>query len=206
MRKLLSVLGVGIMSVGVLTACGSTEEVSIEENGATEEIAPKEKEEQKDVASEVGTRTNPVKVGETLIIEGVTVTDLDDWEKQTVGDFNLTLNKVTRGEEAYNMIKGYNQFNEPAPEGYEYALLDFTLTGSIEDPNIPEYISPFLTVISSDGSEVEQGSVVLENEFGSKDLYDGGTVTGHLAAIVPVGDGDVVVKYEDDFSAFFSLN
>jgi hypothetical protein len=203
MKKLLAVLGVGVMSVGILAACGSTEELSIKEDGAAEEIAPKEK--QKEVTPEIGTRTNPVKVGETLSVTGVTVTDLDDWEKQTVGDFNLTLNKVTRGEEAYTMIMSYNQFNEPAPDGFEYVLLDFTLTGSIEDPNIAEYVSPSLTVIASDGSEVEQDSAVLENEFGSKEMFDGGTVTGHLEVIVPIGD-DVVVEYEDDFSAFFSLN
>src|SRR3954454_21184825 len=153
MKKLLSVLGVGVMSVGMLAACGSNEGLSVKENGATEDVEPKEeqKEEQKTAEPEVGTRTNPVKVGETLIVEGATVTDLDDWEKQTVGDFNLTLNKVTRGEEAYNMIVSYNQFNEPAPDGFEYALLDFTLTGSIEDPNIAEYVSPSLTVITSEG-------------------------------------------------------
>ena len=120
--------------------------------------------------------------------------------------FNLTLNKVTRGEEAYNLIKSYNQFNEPAPEGFEFALLDFTLTATIEDPNIADYVSPSLTVISSDGSEIDQDSVVLENEFGSKNIYDGGTVNGHLEVLVPVGDDNVVVKYEDGFSAFFSLN
>jgi hypothetical protein len=85
------------------------------------------------------------------------------------------LNKVIRGGEAYNLIKGYNQFNQPAPKGYEDDLLNFTLTGSIEDPNIPEYVSPYLKVIASDGSEVEQVSVVLENEFGSQEVFDGGT-------------------------------
>lgn len=205
MKKLLVLLGVGIISIGMLTACGNTGEKTIKENDSTEEVVPKETA-QKNETPEVGTRTNPVKVGETLIVEGATVTDLDDWDKQTVGDFNLTLNKVTRGEEAYNLIMSYNQFNDPAPEGYEYALLDFTLTGSIENPDIAEYVSPSLTVISSDGSEVEQGSVVVENEFGNKEMYDGGTVTGHLDVIVPVGDTDIVVKYEDGYSAFFSLN
>lgn len=204
MKKLLSVLSVGIISVGMLSACGSTEEVSVKKNGATEEVTPQE--EPKNTEPEVGTRTNPIKVGETLIVEGVTVTDLDNWDKQTAGDFELTLNKITRGEEAYNLIKSYNQFNEPAPEGFEYALLDFTLTASIEDPNIAEYVSPSLKVIASDGSQIDQGSVVLENEFGSKEVYDGGTVTGHLEVVVPVGDDSLVVEYDDGFSAFFSLN
>lgn len=205
MKKVLSVLGVGIMSVGILSACGSTGELSVKENDTNEENTS-QIEEKKNETPEIGTRTNPVKLGETLSAEGVTVTDLDDWEKETVGNFNLTLNKVTRGEEAYNLIKSYNQFNEPAPEGFEFALLDFTLTATIEDPNIADYVSPSLTVISSDGSEIDQDSVVLENEFGSKNIYDGGTVNGHLEVLVPVGDDNVVVKYEDGFSAFFSLN
>ena len=125
MKKVLSVLGVGIMSVGILSACGSTGELSVKENDTNEENTS-QIEEKKNETPEIGTRTNPVKLGETLSAEGVTVTDLDDWEKETVGNFNLTLNKVTRGEEAYNLIKSYNQFNEPAPEGFEFALLDFT--------------------------------------------------------------------------------
>ena len=46
-------------------------------------------EEKKNETPEIGTRTNPVKLGETLSAEGVTVTDLDDWEKETVGNFQF---------------------------------------------------------------------------------------------------------------------
>ena len=36
MKKVLSVLGVGIMSVGILSACGSTGELSVKENDTNE--------------------------------------------------------------------------------------------------------------------------------------------------------------------------
>lgn len=207
MKKSVGMLSV-VLGAGLLLGACSDGEKSVSEAPKApkqEETKAAPKEEKKEQAPEVGTRTNPVKPGQVLSVKDVTVYDLDDSEKVTTGSFELTLTKVTRGAEAFTKIKTYNQFNEPAPEGFEYALMEFKMTGEIEDPNIAEYVSPSMNVIASDGSEIEQGSVVLENEFGSKDLFDGGTVAGQLAIIVPVGDEDVVVEYSDDFSAFFSL-
>lgn len=52
-------------------------------------------------------RGNPAPMGETVVVGG--------WE--------IRINEMVRGEEAWQMIQAANMFNEPAPEAMEYLLV-----------------------------------------------------------------------------------
>lgn len=211
MYKSLKVVGALSIVGALLAGCGSQGDLAVKDNDSKTAVSAQQ--DQKEAAApkkekkpEIGVRTNPVPLGKTLVAKDVPVMDLDDMEKETVGQFEVSFDKVVRGKEAYAQVMKFNEFNEAPPKGFEYALVDVTLKAKIEDPNIAKYVSPSITVTGGDGSPVEQISTVVEPSFGDNEVYDGGTVKGKIALIVPEGDKDVLVNFDNDFSAFFKLN
>ncbi|MCL2090355.1 MAG: hypothetical protein FWH11_03885 [Micrococcales bacterium] len=115
-----------------------------------------------------GTRDNPYPVGST--IKG------KEWE--------VTINSVTLG--ANDAVAAENQFNDPPPEGKQYALVNITATyvGT-------ESSTPWVTIkyVGADGSTASSydASAVVPDEFNSyTELYQGGSATGNIALLVPI--------------------
>ena len=116
-----------------------------------------------------GTREAPFPVGSTLESEGWTL---------TVNSVNLDANAAVASE---------NQFNEPAPAGQTYMLVNVTLTYTGDDP-AGETPSPTLEYVTVDGNTVNSYDtlVVVPEELDTfSTLYEGASVTGNVGFTVP---------------------
>ena len=117
--------------------------------------------------------------------------------------FTLNVYDFMRGEDAWTFLLSENQFNDPAPEGYEWVIVDVFLklqTGSDDHAYSPVITA---TTVGSDGSPVPSGYFAVmnpENEFGFPDIYDEGGHDAKIATIVPIDDPDALVKLTVDYS------
>lgn len=145
-------------------------------------------------ASEVGRRSNPVPVGETIKIK--------DWiygngEEDYNATVNVTFQEVARGESVYQEALKQNEFNDAPMEGYEYIALDVLVElVEAETDDFALYVSDSdFQFMSKDGSPYDYASLVYEPEL-SGDIYAGGSVTGYVIGQVKIDD-EVLVVYED---------
>ncbi|GEK91181.1 hypothetical protein [Alkalibacterium kapii] len=214
-NKFLKILLFSSMSL-TLASCSSrevqdtdsVEDASTEtaESTTDQETGNDAEAETEESTSELGKRSNPVPVGESI-----TYTETyygDDMESEYEAEFELKVTDVVRGEEAFNTLKAENEFNEAAPEGMEWAII--SLEGQLHqgDEDVPYPVYPTFTVVDSDGSEVPQDiyGTFDGNEFGYVDLFPGGTTSGRIAKYMPVDDESLLVL--DDMigsGIYFSL-
>jgi hypothetical protein len=144
-----------------------------------EEIAQEREEPEDDgidedeaVDEDEGTRENPLPLGET-------VSD-DEWD--------VTLHSVA--EDVDDQIAEENQFNDPAPHGLTYVLVNMSATYLGEDSDSP-MMAVELAYVSSTGetSASYDHTVVTPDSFDDfAELYTGGTETGNVALAVPPDD------------------
>ncbi|MDB7101834.1 MULTISPECIES: hypothetical protein [Enterococcus] len=151
--------------------------------------------------SAFGKRSNPVPLDNPITFDTVYY---DDEYEEIDTNISLTISNVVRGEEAYNYMISMDEYNEPAPEGKEWVVFDAELTvnkGSQDEPY--RAFSSFIPV-SSTGEEVNQESYSYlgNEEFGNKDLYEGGTDKGKVALLVPIGD-DTLIEFNDFTNRIF---
>lgn len=191
----------------LLASCGESSDVTVESNDSesvTEEVASEV--ESSEETSAPGKRSNPVAIGESATWD-VLYSDAD--YNPLEGTVTTKISNVIRGEEALNQLMTANEFNEAAPEGYEWVIFDMSLTldeGSEDDPFNTSTI--MITPIASDGSEVDQSSYATfedGTEFGWKDLYKGGNDAGKVGLIVPEGDDTLIEVSDMNTSVFYNL-
>ena len=194
----------------MLAACSEPSEVTVESKEAVAETTEESSSVVESVATETtapGKRSNPVAI-EQSATWGVMYSDAE--YNQLDGTVTTTISNVIRGEEAFNQLIAANEYNEAAPEGYEWVIFDMSLTldeGSEDDPFNTSTI--FMTPIASDGSEVSQTDYATFEDgaaFGWKDLYKGGNDSGKVGLIVPVGDDTLIEISDMNTSVFYSLN
>lgn len=197
------------MSVFVLAACGAEEPATKESSGDTTEQVETSKAESSaaasDEATEKGKRSNPVPFGETVQFT-VDIYDSADSLKSEEGTLEVSISNLINGDEAYEFLLSENEFNNPAPEGYQWIVFDVnaTLTEGSEDNAYTPL--PFVTTVSVSGAETPDAGVyaTLNNQFGYTEMYDGGTTTGKLGILAPANE-DYLIKWEEGFdkSIFF---
>lgn len=114
---------VSILLISALSACGQgTKEVTVSDDQSNKETKTEEKAEQaekEEKEPELGSRSNPVPLQKTATINDELYDDNGEAYKMK---FDLTILEVKRGEEAFQQLKVMNEFNEPAPDGYEWVL------------------------------------------------------------------------------------
>lgn len=157
------------------------------------------------IETTIGKRSNPISLGTTATFDTQYYTEDG---KSIEANMSMTVSNVLRGQEAMNYLTSANQFNEAAPAGKEWVIFDVVMKMNKGSHDDPYYVMPSFTPVSSNGEEVAQedyGTLNDGEEFGSKDLYEGGTQTGKVALLVPVGD-DTLIEF-DDFNSkiFFKL-
>jgi hypothetical protein len=146
-----------------------------EDDGVDEDEAVDEADgvdEDEAVEEDEGTRENPLPLGET-------VSD-DEWE--------VTLHSVA--EDVDDQIAEENQFNDPAPAGLTYVLVNMSATYLGEDSDSP-MMAVELAYVSSTGETTASydHTVVTPDSFDDfAELYTGGTETGNVALAVPPDD------------------
>lgn len=209
-KKLLIIMLAATMLL--ITACGSdssTDDVTVsdkEEQSAADDSDDAGSAEPEEEQSEVGKRSNPVPLGQVATFSNNYFNDASEEIEATM---SVSLSNVVKGEEVYNYLLEANQFNEAAPDGYEWVMFDVSLKvdkGSADDAY---YVMPSFKFISSSGSEIDQQDMYATfadgQGFGYVDLYEGGECAGKVAGIVPAGE-EVLIEFSDwNASVFFAL-
>lgn len=125
-----------------------------------------------------GTRSNPYPLGSTVSGDG----------------WSVTINSVDL--DANDAIAAENQFNEPAPEGMTYIMVNATIayTGDSDEGEMPWTTIEYVTV---DGNTISQSGVTPDALDTVSDLYAGGSTTGNVSLVVPadtVSEGVLAVS------------
>lgn len=202
-------LAVGTVAmVFTLGACGSnttevdeeSEQTTASENAEETEEVSETKEEPAE-ESEPGKRSNPIAVGETKVVD---IAIYDNESNEYNGKAEITVNSVTRGEEAWTEILGTNEFNEEPAEGQEYLMADVTATLlEAETEDYAWYMDAMnFSFIGSDGSPYEWTSVVVEPELNGE-IFEGGTLQGKVTNMVKEGDTILLVFEDSSFDNIF---
>jgi hypothetical protein len=137
-------------------------------------------------APEIGTRQNPHPVGETaeLVFRNELV-------------FEMTITEVLRGEPAFQKIRAANQFNEAAPEGFEWTVSHITVAYTGEDAGVLE-IDQFDFGVVTGGRALTYADTTGYSPCCLQPpvdftLYQGGEADGWVALPVRVDDEDPVL-------------
>ena len=195
MKKIMMICS--MFMIVLLAACGDIDEKNSRDvksgsdsaadvqDDVTEEVEEKEK--------PVGTRSNPLPFGDTITVkENI----YDDSFNSYASLVEVTLLETIRGEEAWALLQEENMYNEPAAEGFEYAMVKvkgFLKESETEDDSL-YFSSMNFNFVSNDGEVYDWVSVVAPNEL-DKELYSGGTAEGYIVNQVKVGD-DFKVSYD----------
>ena len=159
-------------------------EPAIEDDGAdtdgaasTEEEAGAEQEEDDAEASgDTGSRENPLPIGDTF----------------EAGDWTVTINSFTPN--ADDEIAAENQFNDPAPEGHSYALInaDATYSGDDSEMVMTGVSIDYVTSSGETSGSSDAMAVAPDALQSSAELFEGGTESGNVALVVPEDDDGLI--------------
>lgn len=145
-------------------------------------------------ATNIGlSRNNPAPIGKTIryVVDDI----LDNYTA------DITLNKVIRGERAWDLIEAENQFNSPAPDGHEYLLANITfkvVTNSKPDSTVSIYDMLF-TLVSDEGKDYKYASVVNPSPELDAKLYAGASSTGWAFFVVKATDKSPLLAFGRDW-------
>lgn len=120
-----------------------------------------------------GTRDNPSAIGSTITGE--------DWTA-VVNSYTTDGNATVAAEE----------FNEAAPTGSHYEIVNYTVTYTGDESGYAGEV--IVDVVTSSGNVVNgfDSFVVLPDGIGADELFNGATTTGSQAFIVPDGDAALI--------------
>ncbi|WP_462421545.1 hypothetical protein [Salinicoccus sp. Marseille-QA3877] len=183
---------------------------SAEEEDNTEEDQSESNEDDNAVdesgSTEEGTRSDPMQLGSTAQLD-VTING-DDYDDRYEAVVNLTVDDIIIGEEAYGMLVNENPYNDPAPDGYQWALIHSAIElVESETDDYSYYVMDHFEIVEEDGSSAPRESAVTPDSYGGEDIYSGGTSSGYSSVLVPE-EGDFLIKY-DGFSSnivFFEID
>ncbi|MEW1975445.1 hypothetical protein AB0301_10275 [Microbacterium profundi] len=136
---------------------------------ADDEAAAADEEEPAD-AAEQGTRENPYPLASQI----------------SSGDWTVVVNSHT-ADGAAAVAEG-NTFNEAAPAGSHYEIVNYTVTYTGDESGLAAEVS--VDVVTSAGNVVNSydNFVSLADGFGLDELYNGASATGSVAFLVPDGE------------------
>lgn len=207
--KKIKMLGFVLICGLALSACSdsNTQDEASQSTPQSSEVkeAATEQKEEKEPTSEVGKRSNPVKLGETATFDTTYYADGEPID----ANLSITLSNVIRGQEALDYLMAANQFNAAPPEGQEWVIVDVALVVNKGDADVPYYEMGMFKPISSSGAEISQAEypVLGEERFGRVDLYEGANTTGKICFLTKIND-ETILEYNGadfDTSVFFSL-
>lgn len=190
-----------------LAACGQdTKDTEVNEENQQGETAQPEEVEKEESKSKLGSRTNPVPFQKTATVDD----ELYDDEGNTYAiKFDLTVKGVIRGDEAYQKLKSMNEYNEAAPEGYEWVLAETKVKFvESETEDLSFYIDGIMNFeMVSESGDIYSGDVygTTEPDF-SFEMYVGNEKEGYISGLVKTGE-NAQLRYEEMLGGqvFFNL-
>lgn len=148
---------------------GGDTTVSQPDDSGDDEPADEEAVEEAPAAAPQGTRDNPFPVGSAI----------------SNSDWTVIVNSVNPDGNA--IVSEANQFNEAAPAGSHYEIVNYTVTYTGAESAYSAEVT--VDVVTSGGNVVNSfdNFVALSDEFGFEELFTGATVTGSQAFLIPDG-------------------
>ncbi|AZA08569.1 hypothetical protein [Corynebacterium pseudopelargi] len=115
-------------------------------------------------------RENPLPLGSSI--------ESEDWK--------VTINSVDLN--ADDAVLAANTFNDPAPEGQKYILVNYTVeyTGDKAEGEVPSPLVSYVTIDGNTLSALDNFAVAPDQIDTVDKLYEGGSVTGNQALTAPV--------------------
>ncbi|SFC94938.1 hypothetical protein [Bacillus sp. UNCCL81] len=187
--KVVSLLGTTLLTISLLTACGQgTKDVTVKEDTPKKEDVKTTKKTEKPKQSKLGSRTNPVLFKKTATVDDELYNDNGD---SFPIKFDLTVEEVVRGDAAYAKLKSMNEFNDPAPVGYEWILtkvkVKFVKSATEDLAFNIDGIMNFKVV--SESGDIYSGDVYgTTNPDFSYEMYVGNEKEGYIANLVKTGE------------------
>jgi hypothetical protein len=115
-------------------------------------------------------------------------------------DWAVTITGVTRGDEAAAAITAANQFNHPAPEGWQYLLATLKLTNvSTEQEAKSVLFGVNLRVTGDHHVLYNRASVVVPQPL-EGEIFPEGSVEGQAAFLVPTDEGNLMFFVAESLS------
>ena len=199
----------GLLTIAFLGACGQdTKDVELkeEDNQQEEKIQPEEAEKKEEAKSKLGSRTNPVPFQTTATVDDELY---DDEGNSYAIKFDLTVSEVIRGDAAYQKLLSMNEFNEPAPEGYEWVLAKTKVKFvESETEDLSFHIDGIMNFdMVSESGDIYSGDIVgtTEPDF-SFEMYVGNEKEGYISGLVKTGE-KAQLRYDEMLGGqvFFNL-
>jgi hypothetical protein len=202
-------LFVSVILFFMLAACGQdTKDITVKEDSDKQEKTTKEDESKakEQEESKLGSRTNPVPFQKTATVDDELYNDNGD---AFPIKFDLTVTEVTRGDAAFQKLKAMNEYNDPAPKGYEWVLAKVKVKFvESETKDLAFHIDGIMnfTAVSESG-DIYSGDVVgsTDPDF-SFEMYVGNEKEGYIAKLVKAGE-KAQLRYEEMVGGqvFFNL-
>lgn len=192
-----------------LAACGQdTKDITVKDDDTKQEETQQEEEtqEQEEPQSKLGSRSNPVPYQQTATVEDELYND--ESEAFPI-KFDLTVAETERGDAAYQKLKSMNEFNEPAPEGYDWILAKTKVKFvESETQDLAFHIDGIMNFeMISESGDIYSGDIVgtTEPDF-SFEMYVGAEKEGYIAGLVKTGE-KAQLRYEELLGGevFFNL-
>lgn len=145
-------------------------------------------------------RSNPASIGDSITYEFITY---DDKSNSIPGNATLTVNEVIRGDDAISIIDTNTLPLEELPEGYEWAVIDFTVKiDEIENSDESVYVwGTDFNIYEDDGSQAPSDIIkTFDNRYRDEELYEGGTASGKLERVVPE-EQPFQIRYGNGFNS-----
>lgn len=145
-------------------------------------------------------RSTPASIGDDIAFEFITY---DDDSESIPGKATLTINEVIRGDEAVSIIDTNSLPLEELPEGYEWAVFDFTVNiDEVENPDESVYVwGTDFDIYEEDGSKAPSDIFKsFDGRYMDDEMYEGGSTSGKLERVVPAGE-PFQIRYGDGFTA-----
>jgi hypothetical protein len=209
-KKHASFLITSVLLILVLSACGQgTKDVTVSEDNTNKETNTDENTDQtekEEKEAKLGSRSNPVPLQKTATIDDEIYDDSGEAYKIK---FDLTILEVKRGEEAFQQLKSMNEYNEAAPEGYEWVLAKTKVKFlESETQDLSFHIDGVMNFeMVSESGDIYSGDVyaTAEPEF-SFEMYVGNEKEGYITGLVKTG-GKGHLRYNDMLGGhvFFNL-
>jgi hypothetical protein len=147
----------------------AVEEQAESSQAPAEEAAPAEA-----PATEAGSRENPVAVGSTITGDKWTI---------VINSFN---------PDGTAAVAEANQFNEAAPAGSHYGIINYTVTYTGADSSYAAEVGVDYVTAAGNVVNTYDNFVVLTDAIGLDELFTGASATGSAAFVVPDGDTGLI--------------
>jgi len=209
-NKRLSLFFFGLLTIILLGACGpDTKNITVKDENDNKQEETEESTETKkgeETKSKLGSRTNPVLYQTTATVDDELYNDEGDTFPIK---FDLTVLEVVRGDAAYDLLKSMNEFNEAAPDGYEWVLAKTKVKFvESETEDLSFHIDGIMNFdMVSESGDIYSGDIygTTEPDF-SFEMYVGSEKEGYISGLVKTGE-KAQLRYEEILggNVFFNM-